>query len=85
MFSRKWLQSTAEWVVVAVASAVLGGLTDGVDDWPAFWRTVGIAAGVALVKCVLATRAGATSLPQFVEPDPVIRPVVVPQRSEPKL
>lgn len=73
----KWWAQTAEWVGAVTAAAVLTALGSGVHG---VWALVGVgaaAAGATLVKCLAASRSG-QGTPALVEPDPVIRPVVVP-------
>lgn len=77
MWTIKFWQSTTEWVVVAVAAALLPVMLDGgIHSWADLGQAAGSAAAVALVKCLLASRTG-QGTPALVEPDPVIR--VVPE------
>lgn len=68
MWTKKFWQSTAEWMLTAAAGAVLSAWQSGIHNWGDVGQAVGIAAGTALLKCLLATAKGDPASPALVEP-----------------
>ncbi|HEY7043262.1 MAG TPA: hypothetical protein VH419_06300 [Nocardioidaceae bacterium] len=58
MWTKKFWQETAEWVATAAAAAVLTAWQSGLNDWGDVGQAVAIAAGTALLKCLLASQKG---------------------------
>jgi len=72
MLSKKFWLSTLEWVGAITLGAVLTAYQAGVHDGGTLLEVAGVAAGGALVKCLLSSFAG-QGTPALVEPDPIVR------------
>lgn len=78
MFSKTWLLQTVEWVLTAVLAGLAAAYVDGgIHSWADLGQAAAGAAAVAVIKCLGASAKGDPQIPAVVEPDPMIRPVVV--------